>query len=160
MLNKKALSEADIRTKFITPAIEKAGWDVMGDLREEVPINAGAVIVRGRHVERDKILRADYVLFWKGEHVLAVVEAKDNNHAVAAGLEQAGQYAEHLDAPFAFSSNGDGFVMLDRTGQGAVVQQSLALDAFPSPAILQRCRSPNDLLPRGEVVSHRAPSTA
>jgi len=119
VFEKKELSEADIRSKYILPAILKVGWDLHQQIREELPINAGAVIVRGRKVERDTILKADYVLFWKGEHPLAVVEAKDNNHPIGAGMEQALTYAKHLDAPFAFSSNGDGFVLHDRTGQEA-----------------------------------------
>ncbi len=132
-MNKKELSEQDIRTKFILKALKDAGWDLDEQVREEVPITDGPVIVRGRKAERAKILKADYVLFWKAEIPLAVVEAKDNDHAPGAGMEQALRYATMLDAPFAISSNGDHFVVHDRTGLSSPVEQTLDLDAFPKP---------------------------
>ena len=117
-LNKKSLSEADIRTKFITPAIEQAGWDRMTQIMEEVDFTKGRIIWRGKTVKRGERKRADYVLYWKPNIPIAVVEAKDNNHSVGDGMQQALGYADEkaLDLPFVFSSNGDGFLFHDRTG--------------------------------------------
>lgn len=141
-MDKKALSERDICTKFITPALEQAGWDKLHQLREEVHLTKGRVIVRGKLVTRAAAKRADYVLYHKPNLPLAVIEAKDNAHTVAAGLQQGLLYAEMLDVPFAYSSNGDGFLEHDRTGSGGTVERELPLDAFPSPAELwQRYRA-------------------
>ncbi len=134
-MNKKALTETDIRTKFITPAIQGEGgakWDLMTQLREEVYFTAGRVIVRGKTVQRGKAKKVDYLLYYKPGIPLAVVEAKDNNHSVGAGMQQALEYAETLDVPFAYSSNGDGFLEHDRTGKGGTVEREIALDQFPS----------------------------
>ncbi|MFO0672653.1 MAG: DEAD/DEAH box helicase family protein [Polyangiaceae bacterium] len=136
--NKKSLSERDICTKYITPAIVQAGWDVHAQLRENVYLTKGKVIVRGKLVTRAKAKFADYVLYWKPNVPLAIVEAKDNNHGVGDGMQQGLGYAEMVDVPFVFSSNGDGFLFHDRTGQGAKVEQHLSLDEFPSPEDLWR----------------------
>ncbi len=114
--DKKALSERDICTKYITPAIAQAGWDIHAQLSENYNVTAGEVIVRGRASKRKTPQFADYVLWHKPGIPLAIVEAKDNSHTVAAGIQQALRYAEMIDAPFAFSSNGDGFLLHDRTG--------------------------------------------
>ena len=135
-LNKKSLTEADIRTKFITPAIvgENGGkWDVMVQVREEVYFTKGRVIVRGKTVKRGEAKKADYLLCYKPNIPIAVIEAKDNNHSVGAGMTQALEYAEILDVPFAYSSNGDAFLEHDRTGAGATVEREFPLDKFPSP---------------------------
>ena len=108
--NKKELSETDIRTKFITPAIEKAGWDILSQLREEYPITKGRIIARGKECKRENPLKADYVLFYKPNKPIAIVEAKDNNHSINDGMQQALNYAKMMDVPFVFTSNGDGFV--------------------------------------------------
>ena len=140
-MDKKALSERDICTKYITPAIDKAGWDVQRQVREEVTFTAGRVIERGAVHTRGKKKRADYLLYYEANLPLAIVEAKDNKHSVGSGMQQALDYAEVLDIPFAYSSNGDGFIEHDRTGQGDAVERELALDEFPSPAELwQRYR--------------------
>src|ERR1700720_4594473 len=115
-LNKKDLSERDICTKFITPAVRQAGWDEMTQLREEVSFTKGWIIVRGKLVTRGKAKRADYILYYKPNIPLALVEAKDNNHSVGDGMQQGLEYAEALNIPFVFSSNGDGFIFHDRTG--------------------------------------------
>lgn len=128
--DKKALSERDVCTKYITPAIARAGWDVQLQVREEVHLTKGRVIVRGRLVSRGQAKYADYVLYYKPNLPLAIVEAKDNTHGVGDGMQQALGYAEMLDVPFVFSSNGDGFLLHDRTGQGAKVERELALDAL------------------------------
>ena len=114
IVNKKSLSERDICTKFITPAIESAGWDTQTQMREEVGLTKGRVIVRGKLHTRAAPKRADYVLYQKPNIPIAVVEAKDNNHTIGAGMPQGLGYAEMLDVPFAFSSNGDGFIEHDR----------------------------------------------
>ena len=137
-MNKKALSESDICDKFIRPAMEQAGWDGMVQVYREFPLRAGRVVVRGRRAKRDAstVLRADYALFFKPNIPLAVVEAKDNNHAMGAGMAQAINYAQLLDVPFSFASNGDGFVFRDATLSDGVLERNLALDEFPSPAEL------------------------
>ena len=136
MLDKKALSERDICSKFITPALVSAKWDLMSQIREEVSFTKGRVIVRGQLSTRGDPKRADYLLYFKPGIALAVLEAKDNNHSVGAGMQQALDYANTLDVPFVFSSNGDAFVFHDRTGQSNPVEVELPLDAFPSPAEL------------------------
>jgi type I restriction enzyme R subunit len=137
-MNKKTLSESDICDKFIRPAMEQAGWDGMVQVYREFPLRAGRVVVHGRRAKRDAstVLRADYALFFKSNIPLAVVEAKDNNHAMGAGMAQAINYAQLLDVPFSFASNGDGFVFRDATLADGVLERNLALDEFPSPAEL------------------------
>ncbi len=134
-MDKKAFTEADIRTKFITPALVGpcGKWNVMTQLREEVYFTKGRVIVRGKTVKRGEAKKADYLLFYKPGIPIAVIEAKDNNYAVGAGMQQALEYAEILDLPFAFSSNGDAFLEHDRTGTGGAVEREIPLDQFPSP---------------------------
>jgi len=130
------LSERDVCSKFITPALRRAGWDEMLQIREEVGFTKGRIIVRGKLVTRGRAKRADYVLSYKPNIPLAVIEAKDNTHSVGDGIQQALDYAETLDIPFVFSSNGDGFVFHDRSGASSPREVTLALDAFPSPADL------------------------
>ena len=132
-MNKKLLNETEICQNFITPAIAGAGWDRHTQIRREYHFTDGRVMVRGKLATRGKRKRADYLLFYQSNLALAVVEAKDNKQAVGAGMPQALAYAETLDVPFVFSSNGDGFLFHDRTGQSAVVEQQLGLDEFPSP---------------------------
>ena len=135
-MNKKSLTEADIRTKFITPALVGPGgdkWNLMTQIREEACFTRGRVIVRGRTVTRGEVKKADYILFYKPNLPLAVVEAKDNNHAIGAGMQQALEYAEILDVPFAYSSNGDAFLEHDRTRTSATVTREIPLDQFPTP---------------------------
>lgn len=115
-----------------------AGWDVETQIREEVGFTRGRIIVRGKLVSRGKGKRADYILSIKPNIRLAVIEAKDPSQPVGAGIQQALNYAETLNLPFAFSSNGDGFIFHDRTGQSATTERFLTLDEFPSPAELWR----------------------
>ena len=133
MADKKSLSERDICTKYITPAITGAGWDLHSQIREEVSFTKGRIIVRGKMHTRGEQKRADYILYYKSNIPLAVVEAKENGHSVGAGMQQALNYAETLGVPFVFSSNGDAFLFHDRTGLSDKIEQELALDAFPSP---------------------------
>jgi type I restriction enzyme R subunit len=135
-MDKRALSERDICTKFITPALRHAGWDEMLQIREEVGFTKGRIIVRGKLVTRGQAKRADYILYFKPNIPLALIEAKDNSHSVGDGMQQGLDYATTLDIPFVFSSNGDGFLFHDRTGASAIKEANLGLDAFPSPADL------------------------
>ncbi|MGW5230391.1 EcoAI/FtnUII family type I restriction enzme subunit R [Nocardia niigatensis] len=138
-LGKKALKETEIRTRYITPAIVRAGWDPeKSQMREEYTIAPGKIVVRGKLHAREAAKSADYVLFLKPGLPLAVVEAKDNNHSLGAGMQQAQGYADRLDVPFVFSSNGDGFLFHDRTVTSGVIERELTLDEFPSPAELHR----------------------
>ena len=135
-MNKKGLTEADIRTKFITPALVGPNgdkWNLLTQLREEIYFTKGRVIVRGKTVKRGAAKKADYILFLKPGLPIAVIEAKDNTHTVGAGMQQALDYAEILDLPFAFSSNGDAFLEHDRTGATGTVEREIPLDQFPSP---------------------------
>src|SRR3954469_16119747 len=135
-MNKRDLSEADICAKFITPHVERAGWDDATQIRREVHFTKGQIHVRGKMVTRGKSKFADYVLYYKPNIPIAIIEAKDNNHSVGDGMQQALEYAEILNIPFVFSSNGDGFVFHDRTGTLPEVETSLPLVGFPSPARL------------------------
>jgi type I restriction enzyme R subunit len=135
-IGKKSLSEADICAKFITPAIQGAGWNDATQIRREVHFTKGQIHVRGKMVTRGKSKFADYVLYYKPNIPIAIVEAKDNVHSVGDGMQQALDYAETLNIPFVFSSNGDGFVFHDRTGTMPEVEATLALADFPSPARL------------------------
>ena len=135
-IDKRSLSERDVCTKFITPALRDAGWDEVHQLREEVSFTNGRIIVRGKLVSRGRAKRADYLLSYQPNLPIALIEAKDNRHAIGDGMQQALGYAETLNIPFVFSSNGDGFVFHDRTGASTPRETTLALDAFPSPAEL------------------------
>lgn len=135
-MDHKKLSERDICTKFITPAIQQAGWDIHTQVREEVSFTKGRIIVRGKLHSRGKQKRADYILYFKTNIPVAVIEAKDNSHSVGDGMQQALNYAETLEIPFVFSSNGDAFLMHDRTGNADIIEKQLALNEFPSPSEL------------------------
>jgi type I site-specific restriction endonuclease len=135
-MDKRTLSERDICTKYITPALRQAGWDEINQVREEVSFTKGRIIVRGKLVSRGKGKRADYILSVKPNIPIALIEAKENTQAIGAGLQQGLEYAETLGIPFVFSSNGDGFVFHDRTGVSATPEVTLTLDQFPSPAEL------------------------
>lgn len=132
-MDKKSMSERDICTKFITPALAQAGWDIQKQVREEFSFTKGRIMVRGKLHTRGKARRADFILYHQLNLPLAVIEAKDNKHSVGAGMQQALDYADALDVPFVFSSNGDGFLFHDRTGTGAQIETELTLDQFPSP---------------------------
>jgi type I restriction enzyme R subunit len=126
-------TEADIKTKFILPAIKKAGWDVHTQVREEVTFTQGRIIVRGKMAARGKSKRADYILYYKPNIPLAIIEAKDDNHEIGDGMQQALEYAEILDIPFIFTSNGTGFRFHDKSGQSEKVERDLPLDCLPTP---------------------------
>lgn len=133
---KKELSESDICDLFITPAIKEAGWDPYTQIRREVTLTPGPVIVRGEMSARNKKKKkfADYVLAWKPGTRIAVIEAKDNNHTVSHGMQQALGYADILGVPSAFSSNGDAFASHNKVAaEGEDIETEFSLESFPSP---------------------------
>jgi len=135
-VDKKKLSETDICDLFITPAITNAGWDQTRQIRREVTLTPGPVVVRGNLSSRNKNKKkfADYVLFWEPGVPVAVVEAKDNNHSVSHGMQQALGYAEILHVPSAFSSNGDAFASHNRMPvYGEDIETQFPLQDFPTP---------------------------
>ena len=133
MTNKKELSERDICTKFITPALQQAGWDMQKQVREEVCFTDGRIYVKGNLTTRGNRKRADYILYYKPNIPVAIIEAKDNNHSVMAGMQQGLDYAAILDIPTVFSSNGDGFFEHDRTAISGNVEREIPLHEFPTP---------------------------
>jgi type I restriction enzyme R subunit len=132
-MNKKALSERDICTKFITPSLVAAGWDLDTQIREEVGFTDGRIYVRGKIHARGAQKRVDYILYYKPNIPLAIIEAKDNSHTVGSGMQQALGYAKPLDVPFVFSSNGDGFLFHDKTVKSGPIETGISLGDFPSP---------------------------
>jgi type I restriction enzyme R subunit len=150
-LDKKSFSERDICTKFITPAIrDVAGWN---DLQFFEEFTLGKIYVRGKSVARGVRDRADYILFYKRNYPLAIIEAKDNNHDIGAGMQQALRYAQMLDIPFAYSTNGDGFVEHDRTKSAGQLERTLGLNEFPSPQDLwERYKAWKQLKPEEEQI--------
>ena len=129
-MNKKDLSERDICSKYITPALQQSGWDLMDQVREEVTFTAGKIYIKGKKHARGKKKRADYILYYKKNIPLAIIEAKDNNHLPGDGIQQGLNYASILDIPFVFSSNGDSFVFHDKT---ISKEFNLDINNFPSP---------------------------
>ncbi|MDO5664700.1 MAG: DEAD/DEAH box helicase family protein [Bacteroidia bacterium] len=132
-MNKKSFSERDICTKYITPALEKSGWDKHLQILEEVSFTDGKIYVRGAFVARGKRKRADYILYYKPNIPIAIIEAKDNKHSIRAGIQQALDYARILDIPCVFSSNGDGFFFHDRTETDVDIEKEIGMDEFPTP---------------------------
>jgi type I restriction enzyme, R subunit len=152
-MDKRSLTERDICTKFITPAIKRAGWDEMSQFREEVGFTKGRIIVRGKLVTRGKAKRADYILYYKPNIPIALIEAKDNTYSMGDGIQQPLDYTDTLAIPFVFSSNGDGFVFHDRTGTSTEREATLSLDDFPTPAALwSKYRVWKGLTPEAERV--------
>jgi type I restriction enzyme R subunit len=140
-MDKKSLSESDICDLLISPSIRGAGWDPITQIRREVTLAPGPVIVRGNVASRNKKKRkfADYVLYKEPGVPIAVVEAKDNHHTVSQGLQQALGYAELLDVPSAFSSNGDAFASHNKVpAAGEDIETQFPLEAFPTPGLLWR----------------------
>lgn len=136
-MDKKKLSERDICTKYILPAVKNAGWDIHTQVREEVALRDGKVVVRGNVAARKTVKAADIVLYTKFSQPIAVIEAKSNKHEIGKGMQQAMDYARLLDVPFIFASNGDGFVFRNNIAKaGEQIEQEITLDEFPSPASL------------------------
>ncbi|TDO99580.1 EcoAI/FtnUII family type I restriction enzme subunit R [Marinomonas balearica] len=131
-INKAKLTETDIITKFVLPAIQKVGWDDMTQIRQEVKLRDGKVIVRGQMAARQKVKSADIVLYHKPSMPLAVIEAKANKHDMGKGMQQALDYAHLLDVPFVFATNGDGFIFHDKTNP-TQLETEIRLEDFPTP---------------------------
>ena len=134
--SKKELSEQDICSKFILPALTNTGWDLQKQIREQYSFTAGRIIVRGKTVFRGEKKRADFILYHRGHLPLAIIEAKDNKHPIGAGMQQALEYAEALDIPFVYSSNGDAFFEHDRLVKTEPIEREIRLNEFPSPDML------------------------
>ncbi len=131
-MDKKKLTEADIISKYLLPAITDAGWDSMTQIRQEVKLRDGKVIVRGNIGMRKTVKSADIVLYHKPNMPLAVIEAKSNKHEIGKGMQQGLDYAGLLDVPFTFASNGDGFIFHDKTNIKSL-ETEIALNDFPTP---------------------------
>jgi type I restriction enzyme, R subunit len=135
-MDKKQLSERDICTKYITPALERSGWNILTQIREEFSLTDGRILVRGNLHARAKNKRADYVLFYKPNLPIAIIEAKDNNHSVGDGMQQGLGYGNLLQVPFVFSSNGDRFLFHNKIATDGIIEREIGLDEFPSPETL------------------------
>ncbi|WP_159637953.1 EcoAI/FtnUII family type I restriction enzme subunit R [Sphingobacterium composti Ten et al. 2007 non Yoo et al. 2007] len=135
-MNKKDLSESDIKAKYITPAILKSGWDEQTQIGREIFFTDGRIYVKGKLTARGKRKFADYILFYKPNVPIAIIEAKDNKHTLKSGIQQALNYANTLDIPCVFSSNGDGFYFHDKTAIDGEIEKEISLEEFPSPEIL------------------------
>jgi len=148
LMKKHEMTEEDIKLQFITPAIESAGWDKFKQIKLEYNFTDGRVIVRGNSTARGKRKRTDYLLYYQPNLPIAIVEAKDNNHSLGAGMQQGIEYAEVLDVPYVYSSNGDGFLEHDmKTGK----ERELSLDEFPSPDELwARYKGDEEITPEQE----------
>jgi type I restriction enzyme R subunit len=133
MTSKKDLSERDICTQYILPALKNARWNIEKQVREEVFFTDGRIFVKGNKTARGERKRADIILYYKPNIPIAIIEAKDNSHPIGAGMQQALNYAEILDIPVAFSSNGDGFLEHDRSGYSDLIERNISNDLFPSP---------------------------
>lgn len=132
-MKKKDLSESDIKAKFITPAIVKSGWDEHTQLGREIYFTDGRIHVKGKLTARGKRKFADYILFYKPNVPIAIIEAKDNKHTVKSGIQQALGYSNTLDIPCVFSSNGDGFYFHDKTATDGDIEKEISMDEFPTP---------------------------
>lgn len=132
MENKK-LSEQDITSKFILPALQKAGWDLNNQIREQYTFTAGRIIVRGKKAKRGEKKRIDILLFYKYHYPIGVIEVKDDSHGVGDGMQQGLGYAEFLDVPFVYSTNGKAFLEHDRLRKEGDLEQEFPLERFPTP---------------------------
>lgn len=127
-----AYSEEDVRAKFIDPALTSVGWSE-NQIRREVSFTEGRIIVRGKTISRGEQKRVDYILYYKKNIPIALIEAKDDSKSVGDGMQQGLGYAESLDIPFVYSSNGSGFLEHNRLNDGSEVERELRMDSFPSP---------------------------
>lgn len=141
------MSEEDIRARFIDPALAAAGWDA-AQIRREVSFTEGRIIVRGKTVSRGERKRADYILYYKKNIPVAIIEAKGDGHESGSGMQQALAYAETLDIPFVYSASGKGFLEHSRIADGGAVEREISHEAFPSP---------EDLMDRYTGAKHYTP---
>ncbi len=133
MSSKDELSERDICTKYVLPALKKAGWNTITQIREEVYFTDGRIYVKGNKTTRGKSKRADFILYYKPNIPIAVIEVKKNTYTISHGIQQAIDYSNILDIPIAFSSNGDGFCEHDKTLFTGKIEREFSLDNFPTP---------------------------
>ena len=129
----KKFSEQDVTTKYVIPALQKAGWDLNVQIREQYSFTAGRIIVQGKVIKRGEQKRVDIILFHKNHYPIAVIEVKDMSHNVGDGMQQAIGYAEALDVPFVYSTNGKAFLGHDRTISEGQIEKELSMLEFPSP---------------------------
>lgn len=150
ILPKHLMSEEDIKLNYITPALLSRGWKNKITMETKVSFTAGKINLKGNFVFREKPKRADYILYLNANNPIAIVEAKDNNHSISHGLQQAMDYAKMMDVPFAYSSNGDGFVEHDfLTGQ----EREFSLDEFPTEQeLVSRYKQESKLTPEQETM--------
>ena len=150
ILPKHLMSEEDIKLNYITPALLSRGWKNKITMETKVSFTDGKINLKGNFVFREKPKRADYILYLNANNPIAIVEAKDNNHSISHGLQQAMDYAKMMDVPFAYSSNGDGFVEHDfLTGQ----EREFSLDEFPTEQeLVSRYKQESKLTPEQETV--------
>lgn len=139
--SKQSLTEQDISSKFILPAIQYAGWDNMTQIREQYTLTKGPILVRGKSHKRGEAHRPDFLLSYIPNQPIAVVEAKDNKHSIGDGMQQALKYADYLQVPFAFSSNGDGFLFHNKLANDGVIEKEISMEEFPSPETLWKMYS-------------------
>lgn len=129
ILDKKQMTEEDIKLNYITPALNAAGWENGVNITIETKITDGRISLKGNVAYSESAKKADYILYLNKYHPIAIVEAKDNKHSISHGLQQAKEYAEIMDIKFAYSSNGDGFQEYDfLTG----AERTLTMDEFPT----------------------------
>jgi type I restriction enzyme R subunit len=136
MTLKKDLSERDICTKYIIPALRISGWDIEKQVREEVYFTDGKIYIKGNKSRRGIRKRADYILYYKPNIPVAIIEAKRNEKSISFGIQQALEYSDILDIPIAYSSNGDGFYEHDKTLSSGKIERELPLQDFPTPGEL------------------------
>ena len=134
-MSKAKLTEQEVRTRYITPAVQNAGWKDT-QIREEYAITKGRIIARGGTYRREKAKYADYLLCYKPHIPLAIIEAKDNAHNISDGMQQALDYAKSLLVPFVFTSNGEGFTFHNRLVNDGDKEINIQLSEFPSPETL------------------------
>jgi len=127
------MNEENVKLKLITPAIQQAGWDIQTQVDCEQYFTDGRIIIERNKSKRKKGKKADYILFFKPNLPIAIIEAKDDGHCIADGMQQALDYAEILDIPFVYSSNGKGFIEHDKTGMSTQIERELPITGFPSP---------------------------
>ncbi len=154
ILSKKQMTEEDIKLNYITPALLNRGWKDKITMETAVKFTDGKVNLKGNLVVRETPKKADYILYLCANNPIAIIEAKDNNHSVSFGLQQAMDYATMLDLKFAYSSNGDGFREHDFiTGQ----ERDLGLDEFPTPEeLIARYNSETNTTPQQEQIRKQA----
>lgn len=148
ILSKKAMTEEDIKLQYITPAVTSK-WN-RGKITMETQITDGKINLKGNFVFREKPKRADYILYLNANNPIAIIEAKDNNHGISHGLQQAMAYAQMLDLPFAYSSNGDGFAEHDfLTGK----ERQFGMDEFPTEdELVARFKQESGMIPEQEAI--------